>query len=200
MTLSVIIGFLICETPYFVISLIRIYSNYQIKLKLALHIAEVMALVHSALNPVLYGIFSTKLSMRALCRYLPFCAAPRPVEKSYDFPSEDETTWTELRRFSMEMRGAYTKTPCWKRVFCPCFVTNEPPTYNNTTVEYYQELLPNGTGLERPHAETDSSDTEVATERGSPRLRGSPRSRDHHVVSLVLVNRNTEGPQSVSAL
>ena len=51
MTLSVIIAFLICWSPYFIFSLVRIYSNYKIKLKEGLIVAEIMALVHSALNP-----------------------------------------------------------------------------------------------------------------------------------------------------
>ncbi|ELU14444.1 hypothetical protein CAPTEDRAFT_24678, partial [Capitella teleta] len=64
MTLTVIIGFLICSAPYFVVSLIRIYSDYTIKMPNALSVAEIMALVHSALNPILYGMFSTKAARR----------------------------------------------------------------------------------------------------------------------------------------
>lgn len=58
MTLTVIIGFLVCLTPYFVISLIRIYSDYNFQLRQALKVSEIIFMVHSAVNPVLYAIFS----------------------------------------------------------------------------------------------------------------------------------------------
>lgn len=61
MTLTVIIGFLVCLLPYFVISLIRIYSDYRIKLKDALVIAEIIFMIHSAVNPILYGIFTLRV-------------------------------------------------------------------------------------------------------------------------------------------
>lgn len=71
MTLSVIICFLACWTPYFVISLVRIYSEYTIKWTSALSISEILGLVHSALNPILYMIFSQKtlkvLRLRVKC-------------------------------------------------------------------------------------------------------------------------------------
>lgn len=60
MTLSVILGFLICWTPYFVVSLIRIFSDYRIRLDNLLSVCEIMAMAHSALNPLLYGFFSTR--------------------------------------------------------------------------------------------------------------------------------------------
>ncbi len=69
MTLTVILGFVTCWTPYFVVSLIRIFSDYEIKLSQALIVAEIMALVHSALNPILYGIFSTTVT-RKVCRQI----------------------------------------------------------------------------------------------------------------------------------
>lgn len=60
MTLTVIVGFLVCLTPYFIISFIRIYSDYKLKLDYALSISEIVFMVHSALNPVLYGIFALR--------------------------------------------------------------------------------------------------------------------------------------------
>jgi hypothetical protein len=60
MTLTVIIGFLVCLTPYFIISFLRIYSDYKLKLDYALSISEIVFMVHSALNPVLYGIFALR--------------------------------------------------------------------------------------------------------------------------------------------
>lgn len=60
MTLSVILAFVVCWSPYFFITLVRCYSDYRIKLKHALSVAEMMAMLHSALNPILYGLFSTR--------------------------------------------------------------------------------------------------------------------------------------------
>ncbi|OWF51052.1 neuropeptide S receptor-like [Mizuhopecten yessoensis] len=58
MTLTVIIGFLVCMMPYFAISLIRIYSDYKFQLKQALKVSEIIFMVHSAVNPVFYAIFT----------------------------------------------------------------------------------------------------------------------------------------------
>jgi len=60
MTMSVIVGFVVCWTPYFVVSLIRIYTNYRVKFTVALSVSEIMALAHSALNPLLYILFSRR--------------------------------------------------------------------------------------------------------------------------------------------
>lgn len=64
MTLSVIIAFICCWSPYFIIGLIRIYSGYQIKLSVMYSVSELLAMLHSALNPVLYGMFSTQSAMK----------------------------------------------------------------------------------------------------------------------------------------
>ena len=61
MTLTVIAGFLFCMGPYFVVTLIRIYSNYKLKLHIAQVVSENILLTHSALNPLLYGIFTLRL-------------------------------------------------------------------------------------------------------------------------------------------
>ncbi|XP_064594440.1 mesotocin receptor-like [Liolophura sinensis] len=61
LTLTVIIGFLVCLTPYFVVSLVRIYSTYRIKLKDYLPATEMIFMLHSALNPILFGIFTFRL-------------------------------------------------------------------------------------------------------------------------------------------
>jgi neuropeptide S receptor 1 len=67
LSLSVIIAFLLCWIPYFLISLIRIYSDYKIRLKMLLALAEKMAMVHSALNPILYGLFNIKFERLCPC-------------------------------------------------------------------------------------------------------------------------------------
>jgi len=66
MTMLVVVGFVVCWTPYFVVSLVRIYSDYQIQLSEALSISEIMALGHSAVNPLLYMIYSRR-AIRLFC-------------------------------------------------------------------------------------------------------------------------------------
>lgn len=60
MTLSVILAYIVCLTPYFIISLIRIYSHYSLDLKEALSISQTIFMLHSALNPILYGLFTLR--------------------------------------------------------------------------------------------------------------------------------------------
>ena len=60
MTLSVIIAYIVCLTPYFIISLIRIYSNYSLDLKGPLTVSQTIFMLHSALNPILYGLFALR--------------------------------------------------------------------------------------------------------------------------------------------
>ncbi|XP_070174559.1 oxytocin receptor-like [Littorina saxatilis] len=60
MTLTVVVGFLVCQTPYFIVSLIRVYSDYGIKLPVLLAVSENIVLMHSTLNPVLYGLFTLR--------------------------------------------------------------------------------------------------------------------------------------------
>ncbi|GAB1600559.1 neuropeptide S receptor-like [Argonauta hians] len=78
MTLTVIIGFLSCLTPYFIVNLIRIYSNYTIGMKKSLHVSEAIFMTHSALNPILYGIFS--LRMEHFYRVINVCLCFIPVK------------------------------------------------------------------------------------------------------------------------
>ncbi|XP_041366695.1 gonadotropin-releasing hormone receptor-like [Gigantopelta aegis] len=62
MTFSIIASFVACWTPYFVTTLIRIYSDYKYKIPQTVMVfAETVALLQSALNPLLYGFFSIKL-------------------------------------------------------------------------------------------------------------------------------------------
>lgn len=76
MTMSVIVGFVVCWTPYFVVSLVRIYSDYHYRLTTALSVSELMALGHSAINPLLYILFSTR-AVRAAFRQLRQRVLPR---------------------------------------------------------------------------------------------------------------------------
>ncbi|KAH9509554.1 hypothetical protein Btru_046142 [Bulinus truncatus] len=60
MTLSVVISFLVCHLPYFIVNLIRIYSDYKVKLDSLKVFSEFMVMVHSTLNPILYGLFTLR--------------------------------------------------------------------------------------------------------------------------------------------
>ena len=62
MTLAIIGSFIICWTPYFVSHLIHIWSEYKIDIPETVYaFAETIALLNSALNPILYGCFNIKL-------------------------------------------------------------------------------------------------------------------------------------------
>ena len=66
MSLSVIVGFVACWLPYFIISLVRIFTGYHVRLTGLLSAAELLALAHSALNPLIYGLFSAR-TLRQSC-------------------------------------------------------------------------------------------------------------------------------------
>jgi len=66
MSLSVIIGFVACWLPYFVVSLVRIFSDYCVRVPGLLSASELLALAHSALNPLIYGLFSAR-TLRHSC-------------------------------------------------------------------------------------------------------------------------------------
>ena len=62
MTLSIICSFIMCWTPYFVVHLIHIWSEYKYSIPQPVYVfAETIALLSSALNPILYGCFNIKL-------------------------------------------------------------------------------------------------------------------------------------------
>jgi len=62
MTLSIIGAFIGCWTPYFVVHLIHIWSEYQYSIADSVYaLAETLALFNSAINPVLYGCFNVNL-------------------------------------------------------------------------------------------------------------------------------------------
>ena len=204
MTLSVIIAFLICWSPYFICSLVRIYSNYQIKLKEGLMVAEIMALVHSALNPILYGIFSTKYTkvfFRRVCRCL--SCGSGGLSKFDDGVSEEESSWRETTRYStvnVNQKGARQDKSCLN--YCRTFLNVLFCKYAffskkaNTNGGFYQELVPNSnyktsTRNHRNNIEMDSdidSNIEVLNAEHATRINSSRRDRRSTTVSLVLSN------------
>ena len=65
MSLSVIVGFVACWLPYFAVSIVRIFSDYRVRLAGLLSATELLALAHSALNPLIYGLFSARTLRRS---------------------------------------------------------------------------------------------------------------------------------------
>lgn len=62
MTLCIIISFIICWSPYFIVTLIVIYSEEKVEIpKSVIALAETMALLNSAINPILYSCFNLKM-------------------------------------------------------------------------------------------------------------------------------------------
>jgi hypothetical protein len=61
MTLSIVGVFIVCWTPYFVVHLVDIWSEYKHSIPQAVvAFADTAALVNSAVNPVLYAIFTVR--------------------------------------------------------------------------------------------------------------------------------------------
>jgi len=70
MTLSIICAFIGCWTPYFVVHLIHIWSEYSFVIADYVYaFAETLALLNSAINPILYGCFNVQLkrSLAEMC-------------------------------------------------------------------------------------------------------------------------------------
>ncbi|XP_013779052.1 gonadotropin-releasing hormone II receptor-like [Limulus polyphemus] len=62
LTVCIIASFIICWTPYFIVHIIRIYSNYTIIVPKPIIIgAETLALLNSSLNPIFYGYFNVRV-------------------------------------------------------------------------------------------------------------------------------------------
>eukprot|EP00058_Branchiostoma_floridae_P014581 XP_002600069.1 hypothetical protein BRAFLDRAFT_79675 [Branchiostoma floridae] len=59
MTVCIILGFVTCWTPYFVVTLHDVYTGESLP-DVAYVIAETMALFNSAFNPIVYALFSVK--------------------------------------------------------------------------------------------------------------------------------------------
>ena len=79
MTLSIIFSFIACWTPYFIVHLIHIWSEYKYEIPETMYvIAETAALLNSALNPILYGCFNIKMKRGLFEVFCPNRLAEKP--------------------------------------------------------------------------------------------------------------------------
>ncbi len=197
MTLSVVIGFLICWSPYFIVSLLRIYSNYRLKLKMGLIVAEVMALVHSALNPILYGIFSTKYTKR-FCRHLcgRLCSHGDRADHFDNAVTEDDTTWREATKYTITVKTADDNS---NNPFVSCCASFSPIEYILTKCGcskvlkkesrgIYHELVANGNSKLRPRS-SRNSDRELVSDQES-NIEGLNEEAKHRRTSSCLRSNN----------
>ncbi|ESP01645.1 hypothetical protein LOTGIDRAFT_139356, partial [Lottia gigantea] len=70
MTFLIVLVFIICWSPYFIFNLCSVYGYVDWSLPSTIKIStfiQSMAPLNSAANPIIYGIFSTRI-----CRYVPF--------------------------------------------------------------------------------------------------------------------------------
>ena len=77
MAISVTVGFMVCWTPFFVVTSVRVYSDNQYRCTAAKSISALMSLSHSAVNPFLYIILSTRAVRSAMVHLHQRAAAPR---------------------------------------------------------------------------------------------------------------------------
>ena len=62
MTFTIIATFIICWTPYFVTTLIRVYSNYTVHVPdQVMAFVETITFIQSCVNPLIYGFFNIKV-------------------------------------------------------------------------------------------------------------------------------------------
>ena len=74
MTLAIVGSFIACWTPYFVVHLVHIWSEYQHKIPQAVFaLADTVALVNSAVNPLLYVAFTLRCRKRLKAVCFPAC-------------------------------------------------------------------------------------------------------------------------------
>ncbi|GAB6033231.1 hypothetical protein CHUAL_012835 [Chamberlinius hualienensis] len=70
LTLCIIVAFVTCWSPYFVVHNLRVHTQYRLQVpETVLALVETLALVNSALNPIVYGCFNlrVKKALRHSC-------------------------------------------------------------------------------------------------------------------------------------
>jgi len=68
MAMSVTVGFLVCWTPFFVVTSVRVYSDYRYQWTAAKPVSGIAAISHSVVNPVLFIICSWRAVRGAFVR------------------------------------------------------------------------------------------------------------------------------------
>ncbi|GFN86538.1 achatin receptor 1 [Plakobranchus ocellatus] len=78
MTFTIIATFIICWTPYFVTTLIRVYSNYKVHVpEQVMAFVETITFVQSCVNPLIYGFFNIKVKRGVSEILFPCCESLR---------------------------------------------------------------------------------------------------------------------------
>jgi len=68
MAISVTVGFVVCWTPLFAVTGVRVYSDYEYKWTAAQSVSIIMGLSHSVVNPIVYIVFSIPAVRAAFLR------------------------------------------------------------------------------------------------------------------------------------
>lgn len=62
MSLCIILTFVVCWTPYFVVHNLRVFTNYKLSIPGPVKVlVETLALLNSAINPIIYGCFNLRV-------------------------------------------------------------------------------------------------------------------------------------------
>ena len=197
MTLSVIVGFLVCWTPYFVICLIRIYSESRQILRTPLAVAETLGLVHSALNPVLYGFFNSRMRLVQLWRAIR-CQYTGVTERYDDGISETETTWSTYKYAASETKPSLCQTGvcCFKNKRLKDTESKSPHA------GLYHELrIQKSDKADQKSADSESDRSNMSDGSVAASLRDTDESKTRTVyTSLVFRNPYARGNDNISAV
>ena len=188
MTLSVILAFLICWSPYFIIGLIRIYSNYRIKVKILYAISEMMCMTHSALNPILYVCFSTRC--RHMIKRKLWCFRTTPDFEESSIDDEDTVLSNHNRIYRSRRRQFGSSLLCC----CPFSESNRASRKHSSSdpgaTQVFQDLLSNASLVTFPRK---NSNIEYHTDHYEMNMRNgntlTDRSGDVET-ALVICNDN----------
>ena len=93
MTLCIICAFIMCWTPYFAVHLLHIWSEYTYKMAERVYVlVETVALLNSAINPVLYGFFNIKIKLGLMELCCPGRVRQRRSARAHVINSEHNNT------------------------------------------------------------------------------------------------------------